>query len=169
MVDVRHQISAQANYIVSVLSTYATANGGQCQQVPTMRDMWMQAYQSSQKPMIYVTYTGEQPWSSSTMIAALTHRVTRHWVVGIKRGRGFQPVRGATLTTTTSVIPFFDVVEDVRDLIRSTLGISEDNGIDDLKITEWQLGTQVMDGKLISFTTKNDLPNIEMTANTQSP
>ncbi|MDE2097602.1 MAG: hypothetical protein KGL39_10175 [Patescibacteria group bacterium] len=159
-VDVLHQISAQANFIQSVLYDYASSNGGDCQVVSNMKDMWMQANQSSQKPTIYITWIGESPWSSNANISAVTHRVSRDWKVGIKRGRGFQPIRGTTLSKTTSVIPFFDVVEDVRDLIRSELGISEDAGIDDVKVSEWQLGGLVMDGKLISFTTKNDLPTI---------
>ena len=158
-----HQISAQANYIAQVLNDYAKDNGGQCQVVSNMRDMWNQASQNSQIPMIYVTWTGESPWSSSKNLAALTHRVSRDWTVGIKRGRGFTAVRGDTLSKTTSTIPFFDVVEDVRDIIRSQLGISEDLGQDDIRAKEWQLGNVIMDGKLITFTTKNDLPPIQNT------
>ena len=159
----QHQISYQANYIQQVLEDYASANGGECQVVSNMRDMWFQATQSSQKPMIYVAWIGETPWSSNANIAGLTGMVAREWRVGVKRGRGFHAVRGDSLTKTSTVIPCYDVIEDVRELIRSQIGLSEFAGFDNLKVSEWQLGNAVMDGKLISFFTKNLLPMISLT------
>jgi hypothetical protein len=164
MVNVQTQISAQANFIADTLLEWAQANGGDCQVVHTKEDEWMQPSQSSQKPIIYVFCDGEDRWSSNDNISALTHRVSRNWIIRVKRGRGFTRIRGDTISKTVgNAIPFTDAVEHIRDMCRAMLGISEDAGNDYKGWKYVRLGTQVMDCADLFFSTKNDLPNIVMT------
>lgn len=130
---------------------------GACVMVSNTREMWQLASNDSQKPIIYVCWGGEDPWSSNANISAVTHRVNRSWILGVKQGRGFKSNRGESLK---GFIPF---VEQVRDTMRSMLGISEDFGNDYSGIKPWSQGSLVIDGYLITFGTKNDLPNILLT------
>jgi hypothetical protein len=156
------QISYQANIIANQLNVWAQARGGTAVVVSNLRDLWQQAAQSSQKPIIYVCYMGENP-RGSFQLASITHRVDRQWTVCIKRGRGFTAVRGDTLSTTTSVDPFYDNAEEARDLIRVLLGISEEFPLDYKGMKPMQLGGQVIDAYLIEFSTANDLPEVVLT------
>jgi hypothetical protein len=151
-----HQISAQGAFIADTLTQYVQAATGDCEFVSNERFAWNQASQNSQKPMVYVWYAGETPWSSSRMLEGVTHRVNRKWGVGVKRGRGFMAVRGDTYIRQTLIAPFTDVLEDIRNIILTMQGISEDAGTDEVSISEWRLGNDLMDGAKITFTTKND-------------
>lgn len=153
MPDVQKQISAQLAFIADDLNVWAQANGGSAIVVSNLQDLWAQSSQSSQKPLIYVFYAGEDPWGDFKT-AAVTHRVKRNWVVRVKQGRGFTSPRG------TTVLTFADSVEHIRDMIRAMLGISEDNGNDYAGIKPVRLGDQVIDCYDISFSTMNDLPTI---------
>ena len=117
--------------------------------------------------MLYVCYMGETPWSSSSNIAALTHRVSRDWCVRIKQGRGYAANRGDTLSKPVGNSGlFYDVVEHTRDLIRAMQGISQDFGNDYAGIKPVRLGDQVIDCYDIFFSTKNDLCAIIQTPDT---
>lgn len=158
------QISAQANFIAGELLAWAQTMGGDAQVVSNLKDLWMQASQSSQKPIIYVCYGGETAWSSNSNISALTHRVSRNWIVAVKRGRGFVAQRGSTLSNQIgNAVPFYDAVEHIRDLCRAMLGISQDMGNDFAAIKPMSMGAQVIDAYTIEFSVKSDLPTIVMT------
>jgi len=163
-VDIQNQISAQANFIAGELLEYAQKSGGDCQVVSSPHELWMQSAQDSQRPMFYVCYMGETPWSSDSNISALTHRVSREWCVRVKQGRGFAANRGATLSKPVGNAGlFYNVVEHTRDLIRAMLGISEDYGNDYAGIKPVRLGDQIIDCFDVFFSTKNDLPTIVLT------
>jgi len=156
------QISYQANIIANQLNVWAQARGGTAVVVSNLRDLWQQASQSSQKPIIYVCYMGENP-RGSFQLASATHRVDRQWTVCIKRGRGFTAVRGDTLSQTKGVDPFYDNAEEARDLIRVLLGISEEFPLDYKGMKPMQIGGQIIDAYLIEFSTANDLPEVVLT------
>lgn len=154
------QISAQANFIADTIED-SLGTSGIAQVVHNLQDLWMQSSQSSQKTICFICYAGETPWSSNNNISALTHRVSRNWIVRVKQGRGFSQVRGDTLSKSVGNSGlFYDVVEHIRDLIRSMLGISEDNGNDYQGIKPVRLGNDVIDCYDILFSTKNDLCTI---------
>jgi len=160
-VDIQYQISATANFIVSVIANYASKTNGSVAVVSNLFDLWNQSSQDSQKPMWYVCYAGETPWSSDSNISALTHRVSRSWIVRVKQGRGFASNRGDTLSNPVGNAGlFYNVVEHTRDLLRSMLGVSQDAGIDYEGIKPVRLGDQVIDCYDISFSVKADMPNI---------
>lgn len=160
-----NKISDQASAIRDWLTQWATAGGGVAVVASNYSDLWTQASQSSTKPIIIICYMGEQSRGGFDIANALS-RVDRQWAVLIKRGRGFTSPRGNTLTETTSVEPFYDSVETVRDLLRRMLGISMELPTIDYKgIRPVSQGDQIMDAYLIEFSTANDIPQIGTTPN----
>src|SRR6516225_5389331 len=114
MPNVQHQISAQAAFLQQTLLTWAQNNsrGGDCQVVHDLQELWMQASQSSQKPIVYVCFNGEEAWGRFES-RALTYRVKRNWIVVLKFGRGYTATRGDTLTVgSQSAPPFLDWVDE---------------------------------------------------------
>ena len=104
--------------------------------------------------MVFVCFSGETPWTSNQNIGALTHRTSREFIVRVKQGRGLTPVRGSTAYS------FIPIVEEVRDTIRSMLGISMDAGVDYSGTKYVRLGSQVIDCYDITFSCKADMPTI---------
>ena len=151
-----NQISNQLNFIADSISTLIQPYGGVCQVVDDENKMWTQAWQSSQKLIVYVTWGGDKPWGPMAL-AGVTHRVTREWILGIKRGEGYTAVRGDTFSKTTAVPPFADMVDIIRNFVRGMIGISEDFGTDNVNVKKWSQGAMVMSGRLLTFTTQNDL------------
>ncbi len=150
-------ISAQLNIIVNVLQTWAVQYNATVIPVSNVQDLWSQSSQTSQKPTVYVCFSGETPWSSNANISALTHRTSREFIVRVKQGRGFTAVRGET------VYSFVTIVEQVRDTIRSMLGISQDFGVDYAGTKYVRLGSQVIDAYDLTFSVKADCPQIIQT------
>lgn len=164
-VSAKHQISAIATFIRDHLLLWAQDKAGTCVIVHSLTELWEQAAQSSQKPILYVCYAGETPWGEYNT-RALTGRVKRNWIVVLKFGRGLTVNRGDTLNKgSQNAAPFYDWVDEVRDQIRSMLGISEDYGIDFNGIEPMKLAGQLLDAYQISFSTQNDLPKITLTEN----
>jgi hypothetical protein len=127
---------------------------GDCKRVSNLRDFWAQASQDTESPLVFICWGGEKPWSSSANLSAVTYRVRRKWMVGVKWGRGHDEDRGVT---QDNFLPF---VEAVRDTIRSWVGVSQDTGIDYDGCEPWSMGTQVIDAFIITFYSHNDLPPI---------
>lgn len=150
-------IAAQALVLRENLRSWAEERGGVAEVVANFRAMWEQASQSSQKPMLLVCFLGERvrgPFST----AAATYRVDRTWNVAVVRGRGFASNRGDTLTEAVGDAPaLFDVLEEIRDRIRTFKDISAEAPVDFKGIKPMQLGSLVIDGYLIEFSTAHDL------------
>lgn len=162
-------ISNQAGQIQAVLDGWAAPKGGSAQVASNLTDKWLQSYQSSQKPLILITYTGEQSRGDFS-VANRNHRVDRSWSVLIKRGRGFSANRGDSLNKTVgSIEPFYDSVEAIRELLRCMVGISEEIPIDYKSIRPiGQSGGEIIDSYVIEFSTANDIPAI-MAINPNQP
>lgn len=150
-------VSTVAIAIRDLLSDWTTQRGGQCSIVSNFRAMWDQASQSSQKPIVLICYLGERvrgPFST----AAATYRVDRTWNVAVVRGRGFASVRGDTLSESVGGMdPFYNDVEAIRDMIREANYLSAEEPVDYKSIRPMQLGTLIIDGYLIEFSTAHDL------------
>lgn len=152
-------ISSQAGQITFYLNEWASQNGGIAVTTSNLRDMWSQATQASDRPTIYTCYMGETARGGD--FSRWVHRVDRSWATLVKRGRGFNANRGDSLTQTVgNAIPFYDVVEIIRDKIRAILSISEEDLVEFSSIRPWQLGNQILDAYLIEYKTANDLPTI---------
>ena len=156
MPDSQHQISAQLEFIKDALVRYVQKNGGAAAITANVQDLWLQSSQNNQTPTIFVCYDGEDPWGDFNT-RANTHRVKRNFIVRVKKGRGWTADRGQTF------LQFSDVLEDVRDLLRSMLGITEDQAIDYSGMKPVRLGNTTIDCEDITFSTMNDLPTIQTT------
>lgn len=158
-------IAYQATALKDLLEAWAQPKGGVAKVASNLKDMWAQASQSSQKPIVLVCYTGENvrgPFATG----AVCHRVDRQWTVAVVRGRGFAPVRGSTLTESIgNVEPFYDSVEAVRELIRNARELTAEPPIDYKSVRPMQLGTLIIDGYLIEFSTAVDLTQVTNTKN----
>lgn len=151
-------IADQLLLIRAGLYQWATALGGMAQICSDMHHMWMQAWVKSDTPRLLICYVGEDirgPFS----IAAATHRVDRTFNVMITRGRGFNPARGDSLVQTVGdAEPLFKLVEEVRELIRTMGGISEENPVDFKNVRSFPLGEVIIDAYVIEFSVATDLP-----------
>jgi len=152
-------ISDQASQISKWIGGYVNDYGGTSVVASNLRDMWEQASQSTDKPIVYTCWMGDSARGGD--ISRWVHRVDREWATLVKRGRGFYANRGDSLNQTKgNAVPFYDVVEGVRDRIRQILSISEEGLVEFNSARAWQLGTQILDAYLLTYRTANDLPAI---------
>jgi hypothetical protein len=153
-------IADEANLLQKTLQDWVNNFGGSAAVVSNLRDWWNQAATNSTQPRILICYMGEDSRGSFSQIAPW-HRVDRKWSVAVTRGRGYYANRGDSLSSETALeMPLFDVVETVREIIRSMLDISEETpSVDYRGIKPMQLGNLVVDGFSIEFTTANDIPS----------
>jgi hypothetical protein len=162
--DAPISIAQQANNLHAVLDNYATQRGGEASVVSNLKEWWNQSAINNDIPRILICYMGENSRGSFNTRSAL-NRVDRTWNVAVIRGRGFSANRGDSLTkTVVNAIPFLQVVEDVRDTIRTILNISEEFPVEFLSIKPMSFGTTPIDGYIIEFVTANDIPNIILDA-----
>jgi hypothetical protein len=151
------KVSEQLIAIRDALSPWAEQRSGVASVVSNLKDLWKQAELSSQKPRILICFTGQKirgPFGR----AAQSGRVDRTFNVAITRGRGFTTERGSTLTDPTgSIDPFYDHLEEVETLIRNIPYLTAEPPVDYKFNKAMQLGTMVIDGYLIEFSTANDL------------
>lgn len=162
-------ISQQSLQIVQQVTNYFTTNQitGKCVAASNMRDMWEQASQSTSNAIVYVCWTGDATRGPNS-IMRWTHRVDREWSILVKRGRGFYATRGDSLNQSKgNEIPFYDVVESVRDSIRAILSISQEGLVEFNSCRPWQLGNLIMDAYLLVVKTANDMPTITSTPQNQ--
>lgn len=158
-------IAFQANSIQAILQQYVAPFGGVASVVSNLKDLWSRPYNSSQSPRALVCYMGERIREQFS-VAAILHRVDREFAVAITRGRGFYVNRGDSLSQNMQEIPFYDVVESVRDLIRSINSICpvEELPIDFKTIRPMNNGNLVIDGYIIEFSIGSPLPELSDTA-----
>ena len=153
-------ISAQCQQIVDVLKPYATKSGGFADMVSNLQMLWAQASMADDRPRILVCYNGEN-LRGDFSVASFNHRVDRQWIVAVTRGRGWSANRGDSLYKTVgNADPFYDVVEEVRELIRTMIGISEEFPLDYKRISPMSSGNKALDSYAIEFSTANDVPAI---------
>jgi hypothetical protein len=125
--------------------------------------LWMQASMANDRPRILICYNGEKSRGEFS-VAAANHRVDRQWIVAVTRGRGWNVKRGDSLYKTVgNADPFYDVIEEVRDLIRCMVGISEEFPVDYKGMSPMSSGNNALDSYAIEFSTANDEPAILLT------
>lgn len=157
-------IGQQAKNLQAVLGNWAAQFGGVAEVTSNLKDLWNQAAINNDQPRILICYMGETARGDSRIRSAL-NRVDRIWNVAVIRGRGFSARRGDSLTSqVVNAIPFYDVVETVRDTIRTILNISEEFPVEFLSIRPLSQGTMVLDAYTIEFMTANDIPEIILDA-----
>lgn len=152
-------ISDTLNSLQTDLNDFAIQHGGGAFIASDLSHMWEQAYAASDKLRIIICYMGEDlrgPFGT----AAATQRVDRHFTVLITRGRGFNAIRGAPLTTQTgNVEPLFALVEEARDGIRTMRNLTDDADlpVDYRGVKTFSMGEVAMDCYQIEFSVAADL------------
>lgn len=160
-------IAQQSLQIVDWIGEYVTPLGGVSVAASNLRDMWNQASQANDRPIVYTCWMGDQ--SRGGDISRWVHRVDREWATLVKRGRGLAANRGDSLNKTVgNSDPFYDIVEGVRDHIRQILSISEEGLVEFNSARQWQLGNLIIDGMLLTYRTANDIPQITSTPQNQT-
>jgi hypothetical protein len=156
-------ISGQAGQILAQLLPFAESAGGAAEVVSNLQMLWKQAAMDTQKPRILICYNGESI-RGEFATAAINHRVDRQWIVAVTRGRGWTAQRGSSLFQAVgNADAFYDVVEQVRDLIRRMLGISEEFPVDFKRISPMSSQNKALDSYAIEFSTASDIPAITYT------
>ena len=156
-------ISEQADQIRELLSPFAVKYGGSAEVVSNLKMMWTTVSMANDRPRIIIVYNGETI-RGEFAAAAFNCRVDRQWIVAVTRGRGWNINRGDSLYKTAgNADPLYTVVETVRDLIRSMLGISEELPLDYKRISPMTSANENLDSYAIEFSTANDVPAIRWT------
>ena len=156
-------ISQQTQQIVDVLKPYAQKSGGFADMVSNLQMLWAQASMANDRPRILICYNGESIRGDFS-VASANHRVDRQWIVAVTRGRGWSANRGDSLYKTVgNADPFLDIVEEVRELIRTMIGVSEEFPVDYKRVSPMSSGNKALDSYAIEFSTANDIPGIQLT------
>lgn len=158
--DAPISIGQQSKNLQVTLANWVTQHGGVCEVASNLKELWVQSGINNDIPRVLVCYDGENARGEWRTRSAL-NRVDRNWKVAVIRGRGFSAQRGDSLDKlVVNAIPFYDVVEYIRDLIRSMLNISEEFPVEFTSIRPMSHGTMILDGYVIEFVTANDIPAI---------
>ncbi len=153
-------IVEQATILQRSLNDWLKADGGKASIAFDWVELWNVLFKSVNYTRAVICYEGEKlrgDWE----IAARLGRVDRNWVVAISRGRGLNPERGDSLLTLKgNSQPFYEVVEQGRDLIRALQGISVEQPVNYMGIEPMQRPDINLDAYLIRFSVAADLPMI---------
>lgn len=162
--DTPPTILEQANILGAVLASWAEPRGGVVKVMANMRHLWEEIYTPemlTEAPRILIVYNGEVSRGGFNLANTL-HRVDRSWLVVIMRGHGFKNAV-AEEGPTPKEEPFYNCLEQLRDLLRTIKVVSEEFPIDykSMKALPGAGPTQAanafMDAYVIEFSTANDI------------
>ncbi len=154
------KISQQAELIRAALDSWAASEKGKAAIVFDEMELWENMFTSVSAPRVLLCYQGERVRGDFS-VAAIMGRVDRQWVVAVTRGRGLNAERGDSLTTTKgNARPFYDLVEEARDIIRGLTGVSVESPVDFMGMEAAQRPDALTDAYLIRFSVADDLPRI---------
>ena len=159
----------EANIIQGILDAWAQGHGGDAKIMANLRHLWEEILRLSDQPRIMVCYTGEIARGGFN-IANRNHRVDRQWTVVVMRGHGFRNLMAESRDGIE--IPFYTVIETIRDMIRCITNISEEFPLDYKAIQPLPNAgpspnaSALMDCFQITFSTANDIPGVSLIAPT---
>lgn len=165
------KISAQQKAIKDVLEGFASPKGGQVDVMNNQRHLWenlasLPIAAANQAPRLMILCAGatlrlpEEPDC---------HREDRAWQIVLVKGRGFYKdgMSGGPIE------PFADSIENVRDVMRAMIGISDDEELPSVRYQGWSPLSSILptreanafaDAVVINFKTSNDIPPITLQA-----
>ncbi len=161
-------ISTVLQILGNVLQPWAQSNNaGTAVIASSVRDMWTQAYNSTDKPAVIICFAGDEargPFET----AAATHRGDFTFNVALLRSRGLTSSRGDSLVTTVqNARPYYDLLEELRDKIRSITNISLEQYVDYKSTQPFDDSTDEygrrIDGFIIAFSVAQDYPQLSDT------
>lgn len=164
-------ISQQSVAIKTTLEGWATPRGGRVAVMANQRHLWEELIDlpqaaANQSPRIMVLCAGEDlrlPGEPDC------HRVDRRWQVVLVKGRGFykDPLSGNVAE------PFTDSIEAIRDLVRTMIGISDEEEVPSVRYQGWKPLPSILptreanafaDAVVLEFMTGNDIPQVVLVA-----
>lgn len=159
-------ISQGANLIKGGLEVWGQEYKAEVKIMANMRHLWEEIFLQVENPRLLICFNGEIARGGFTL-ANVQHRCDRQWIVVVMRGHGF--LNGQAEASKPGELPFYDVLELIRDQLRCTLTISEEDPIDYKSIkpipnvAPSQSSNVFMDAYSIEFSTANDIPAIVYT------
>jgi hypothetical protein len=114
-------IAQQLKTYEAALDTFAQKQGGKCLVAKDKNHLWDMLFNAPAGLRVLVWFQREVP-RGEFGTQARTGKVDRHFQVVITRGAGFKIKPGDSLTEGAGGgRPMFDLVEDVRDLVRTLI------------------------------------------------
>lgn len=142
-------------------------NAGSSVIASSVQDMWTQASQTTERAGVIICYAGDEV-RGPFEIAAATHRGDFTFNVVLLRGRGLTANRGDSLVTNVqNARPFYDLLEELRDIVRAITNISVEQFVDYKGTEPFGEGitdyARLMDAYLIRFSVAQDYPQLVST------
>ncbi len=154
------KVSAQAILIRDALALWATSEKGTAAIVFDQLELWENIFKGVSNPKVLVCYDGET-LRGDPSIRAILGRVDRQWIVAVSRARGLNASRGDSLNELKgNARPFYDLIEEARDIIRSLGGISVESPVDFISIEPAVRPDALTDAYLLRFSVADDLPQL---------
>jgi len=164
-------ISQQASALKLTLEGWAHPKGGRVAVMANQRHLWEELTDlsqavASQSPRIMVLCAGADMRLPGEPDC---HREDRRWQIVLVKGRGFykDPMSGFTAE------PFTDSIEAIRDLIRTMIGISDEEEVPSVRYQGWKPLPSILptreanafaDAVVLEFMTANDIPQVILQA-----
>ncbi len=154
-------ILEQAQAVKEALEPLASAEGGKAFVASDLLHLWSIAYQNTQGLRVIICFNGLDMRGGEDYGAILL-RADVHWIVGVCRGRGYSADRDQSqLSTVVNAKPFYTLIAEVRDVIRSLIGASVEAPVDFRRIRPMPMNEgSLVDGYLIEFDLVTDLSPI---------
>ncbi len=151
----------------------AAQNAGTAVIASSVNDMWTQAFMCSDKATVIICFAGDEPRGPFETSAA-THRGDFTFQAVFSRGRGLTANRGDSLVTNVqNARPFYDLLEELRDKIRSITNISVEQFVDYKGSKPFGEGVEEylrrVDSYILEFSVAQDYPQLVSVPDNQVP
>jgi len=162
-------VSQQASALAALLDAYAKPLGGCARALAGMSHLWEEMNTVTEAPRILVVCGGEV--SRGGFDKAYTqHRVDRQWTVVVMREHGWKNAVAEAAGANDK--PFYDVLEEVRDLLRANSHLVSEELPVDYKgwepipnLAPSRVAGVFVDGAAVRFSTANDIPGVAFDSN----
>jgi hypothetical protein len=159
-------IKSCMDIIAGQLQRYAQDNQGIINVASDLEHSWRLAANDTVNPKFIIVFTGEEI-RGDFAVAAINHRVDRHFALIVSRGRGMEQDRAKSLWKDSgNAKPLYDIVEGARDVIRGLYSQQfVENPVDYRGINQWDTRPLITDAYQINFSIPCDLPFFAGTPN----
>lgn len=161
------KISQQEVALKTRIEEWAQPKGGVVRVMANQRHLWEELTTlptDEAAPRVLILFAGEVVRGGVERFSI--NRVDRTWQIIVVRGRGFVEVIGKDSLSGGTLQPFHDSVEELRQVVRQMLNLSEEfpieySGVKPLpSIMSTPQAGAFLDAELLEFTTANDIPAI---------
>lgn len=153
------QIACVMTVFLTSLQTYMATQSGKAIIASDELHAWEYTQSNENFPKAILLYQGDE-LRSDYPLAAIEHISKISFSCIVSRNRSLTQDRGAALTRPVgNARPLFEIVEEVRDIIRcQTSSLFIEMPVDYSGTTKWQTGTFISDAYSIQFNVPQLLP-----------